>query len=258
MADYNSIYTGEQIDEGVGKALGADFLPLAAEAHRMIFRGKNLGTSLTSAQRSEIQAGTFKDLYLGDYWVINGVNWRIADFDYWLNTGDTNFRNHHLVIIPDSALYTAQMNETNTTDGGYVGSLMYTANLEDAKTAFQNAFGDALLTHHEYLVNAVMNGKPSAVAWFDSTVELPNEIMIYGSHVFAPANDGSTIPTRYTISNSQLALMQACPKFIKNYSSYWLRDVVSAVFFAHVSYLGYAGYAYASSNLGVRPVAAIG
>lgn len=258
MADYNSQYTGEQIDEAVGGVITDPFLPLAPEAHRTIFRGKNLGTSLTSAQRAEIQAGTFGDLYLGDYWVINGVTWRIADFDYWYRCGDTSFTNHHLVIIPDTALYTAPMNAENTTDGGYTGSQMYTEGLAEAKTAFQNAFGDALLTHREYLVNAVTDGRPSAGAWYDSTVELPNEIMIYGCHIYAPANDGSTIPMRYTIDNSQLALMQACPKFIKTRYTYWLRDGISAATFASVGYGGRADYYYAMNSSGVRPVAAIG
>ncbi len=56
---------------------------ISPEAHSRIFRGKNLGTSVTAAQKAAIQDGTFKDLFLGDYWVIGGVNWRIVDMDYW-------------------------------------------------------------------------------------------------------------------------------------------------------------------------------
>lgn len=61
---------------------------------------------------------------------------------------------------------------------------MYTSNLANAKTIINSAFGSAVLTHREYLTNAVTNGYPSAGAWFDSNVELPNEIMIYGSLVY--------------------------------------------------------------------------
>ena len=227
--------------------------------HRNIFRGKNLGTVLTAEQKTNIQNGTFKGLFLGDYWVIGGRNWRIVDFNYWYNCGDTAFTNNHLVIMPDTTLYTAQMNATNITTGGYVGSEMYTANLENAKTIVNAAFGSAVLTHREYLTNAVTSGYPSAGAWFDSDVELPNEIMMYGSLVFTPAGDGTIVVNRHTISKTQLALFSVVPKFVNIRASYWLRDVVSASYFARVSRIGFTTYNYAASNsLGVRPVFAIG
>ena len=121
-----------------------------------------------------------------------------------------------------------------------------------------STFGDLVLTHHEYLTNAVTNGYPSAGAWYDSTVELPNEIMMYGSHVFAPAGDGSFVPTRYTIDKSQLALFKLVPKFIHNRQWFWLRDVVSAAHFASVDAGGATYCAGASTSGGVRPVFAIG
>lgn len=231
---------------------------LAPEMHRNIFRGKSLGSSVTAAQKAAIANGSFEDLYVGDYWTIGGVNWRIVDINYWQRCGDTDFTTPHLVIMPDTNLYTAQMNETNITTGGYVGSLMYTTNLEQAKTTIADAFGDMVLTHREYLTNAVTNGYASAGAWYDSTVELPNEIMMYGSYVHTPAGDGSVIPTRYTINKSQLALFKLVPKFIHNRQWFWLRDVVSAALFASVHFDGFAGDYAASGSCGVRPVFAIG
>lgn len=231
---------------------------LAPEMHRNIFRGKSLGSSVTAAQKAAIADGSFEDLYVGDYWTIGGVNWRIVDINYWMRCGDTDFITPHLVIMPDTNLYTAQMNETNITTGGYVGSLMYTTNLEQAKTTISNAFGDMVLTHREYLTNAVTSGYPSAGAWYDSTVELPNEIMMYGSYVHTPAGDGSVIPTRYTINKSQLALFKLVPKFIHNRQWFWLRDVVSPARFAYVYLDGVTGYHVASSSGGVRPVFAVG
>ncbi len=231
---------------------------LAPEMHRNIFRGKYLGSSVTAAQKAAIKNNTFDDLYVGDYWTIGGVNWRIVDINYWLRCGDTDFTTPHLVIMPDTSLYTAQMNTSNITTGGYVGSAMYTANLETAKTTIASAFGDMVLTHREYLTNAVTNGYPSAGAWYDSSVELPNEIMMYGSHVFTPAGDGSFVPTRYTINKSQLALFKLVPKFIHNRQYFWLRDVVSAAYFAYVDGHGDTGYYGASGSRGVRPVFPVG
>lgn len=228
------------------------------ELHRTVFRGKNLGTALLPAQKSCIQDGTFKGLWLGDYWVIGGRNWRIVDIDYWYNCGDAAFTKHHLVIMPDASLYAAQMNETNITTGGYVGSKMYTTNLANAKTLVNSAFGNAVLVHRDLLVNAVADGYSVGGSWYDSSVELPNEIMMYGSYVFTPAANGTIIPYRYTINKSQLALFQACPKFITNRDWYWLRDVVSAARFAYVANGGDPACSAASGSFGVRPVFAIG
>lgn len=229
------------------------------EMRRRIFRGKNLGTAFTAAQKAAVSNGTFTGLWLGDYWVIGGHTWRIADFDYWWNCGDTAFTKHHLVIVPDKGLYNAQMNASNATTNGYAGSAMFTANLANAKTLAKSAFGsENVLTHREYLDNAMTSGYPSGGAWFDVDVDLMNEIMVYGSFIFRPAGNGSVVVTRYTTANSQLALMAVCPKFIKTRESYWLRDPVSAAYFAGVYGHGLAAYSGASDSLGVRPAFAVG
>lgn len=247
------------------KAIGADdalfamldaFIP--KEQRRMIYRGKNLGAVVTEEQKTNIQNGTFKGFFLGDYWTIGSYTWRIVDFDYWYNCGDTAFTTPHLVIMPDKPLYNAQMNETNITTGGYTGSLMYTENLAQAKTLAASAFGDLILTHREYLTNAVTDGHASAGAWFDSTLDLPNEIMMYGCHVYAAMNNGTVIPTNYTIGKTQLALFTVVPKLISNRATFWLRDVVSSAHFARVSGSGGTNCNNASDSHGVRPVFAIG
>ena len=229
---------------------------ISVEQRRNIFRGKNLGTAFTAAQKAEINAGTFKGFFIGDYWSIGDRIWRIVDINYWLNSGDASCTTPHLVIMPDQSLYSAKMNETNITTGGYVGSQMYTANLANAKTLVNSAFGSAnILNHREHLTNAVTNGYPSAGAWYDSTVELPNEIMMYGSLVFTPAGDGSFVPNRYTIDKTQLALMKMYPRFINpGRYWYWLRDVVSSALFAFVPGNGNTNYTDASNSAGVRPV----
>lgn len=148
---------------------------------------------------------------------------------------------------------------TNVTTGGYVGSEMYKKNLENAKTIVNAAFQGSVLTHREYLCNAVANGRPSGGAWFDSSIELPNEPMMYGHLHFSPTSDGSTVPSIYTISKTQLALFVVCPRFIVNRSyNQWLRDVVSSATFAFVANDGVPGYTVASGSNGVRPVFPVG
>lgn len=234
-------------------------IPNNAGAHNSIYRGKNLGTRVTEAQWAEIKAGTFRDLFIGDYWTINSVTYRIAGFNYWWNCGDTAFTKNHLAIVPDGILYTQKMNETNTTEGGYVNSLMRKSGLEKAKTMIKAAFGaNHVLSHQEHLTNAVTNGKPNGGAWFDSDVELMNEPMVYGSHVFAAGADGITVPMRNTVDKSQLPLFQCCPWLISNRQWFWLRDVVSSVWFAAMFSYGNTYYYAASNEVGVRPVFPIG
>lgn len=269
LTQINELVSGNKLLVGTtdgNKAIAAEdalfamldgFAPV--ELRRVLFRGKNLGTALTAVQKAAIKDGSFKGMFLGDYWSIGGRIWRIVDMDYWYNCGDTAFTSHHLVIMPDEALYNAQMNTTNVTTGGYVGSEMYKSNLANAKTIVNAAFQGSVLTHREYLCNAVANGRPSGGAWFDSSIELPNESMMYGHPHFSPTSDGSTVPAIYTISKTQLALFMVCPRFIVNRSyNQWLRDVVSSAHFARVSSYGNSHSYDASNSDGVRPVFPVG
>lgn len=234
-----------------------------AGAHNAIYRGKSLGSTVTTAQYAAIKAGTFDDLYIGDYWTIGGVNYRIAAFDYYLNSGDTSCTTHHVVIVPDTCLYNAQMHNTssggyeggaaNTTAGGYVGSDMYKSNLEQAKTTIKSAFSGHVLKHRIYLTNAVANGRASGGAWCDSEVDLMCEQMVYGSGIFSPVSDGSNVPVNYRVEKSQLPLFQHEPSRICNRNNWWLRDVITASSFADVNSNGNASCGDASNSLGVRP-----
>lgn len=233
-----------------------------AATHNMVYRGKALGTSVTSEQWAAIKAGAFKDLYLGDYWSIGGMDYIIAAFDYWYKCGDTACNTHHAVVIPRSQLYTYKFNPTNTTEGGYVGSDLYKNGLTQAKTTFNTAFGSAhILNHREYLVNAVTNGKPTGSDWYNSTVDLMNENMVYGGRQFSPMPDGSdpwNACRNYTIDKSQLPLFRLAPwmSFVRDQWC-WLRDVVSAAEFASCGGNGYAACNTASGAVGVWPAAGL-
>lgn len=227
-----------------------------AAAHNCIYRGKNLGTSVTAEQYAAISSGKFTDLYIGDYWVIKGVTYRIAAFDYYYNCGDANFTKHHVVIVPDTSLYKAQMNTSNVTTGGYTGSAMYKSNLAQAKTTIKAAFGSAhVLTKRELLTNAVNGNTPSGWAWFDSDVELMNEVQVYGSVAWG-AHDGNG----YNVASGdgQFPLFMFDRTKLHNREDYWLRDVSSAAFFSYVYGAGGATYGNASYSFGVRPTFCIG
>ena len=232
-------------------AIDAFTLADNAGAHNAVYRGKNLGSAVTAAQWAAIQAGTFEDLFIGDYWTINGVNWRIAAFDYYLAS---DMPDHHVVIVPDTALYSAVMNDSSTTAGGYAGSQMRTTNLATAKTTINNAFGsDHILTFAESLVNAVSSGLPSGISTYECTVELMTERQVYGSPIFSGCPWGSsTVPALNTKDRTQFPLFALNP-YMASLSWYWLRDIVSDSNFAgsNGSTAGFASAGYADG--GVRP-----
>jgi hypothetical protein len=218
-----------------------------------MFRGKNLGTSYTLEQQSQVASGKFLDLWVGDYWVINDTRYYIAAFNYYHNSGDsTVLTTNHVTLVPAENLYTHRMNSTNTTEDGYVGSEMYTTGLNQAKTKIHADFAGHVITHRRYLCNTVANGQASNGEWLDSDVELMNEVMVYGSVV-----SGKGGPSNIGMEKSQLPLFALRPNLLNIVASWWLRDVCSAEGFAHVAATGAARVAYASLAIGVRPVFSI-
>ena len=236
-----------------GKDVASILLVNNAGAHNGIFRGKYLGSSLTETQSAAIQAGTFDDLYIGDYWTIGGVDYVIVAFDYYYNTGDTACTTHHAVIVPRNPLYNAQMNTENVTTGAYVGSKMYTENLNQAKTTIQNAFGAShLLSIRQHFQNATTNGYESGGTWYDATVWLMSEANVYGGNVFKSVINGTGWPNLYSIDNRQYPYFRfALPN--EKRAWYWLRDVADSSFFASVAGGGDSSATAASSSYGVRP-----
>lgn len=249
--------TGQEIARALTRVadrmLGDSFA--SAGYHNSRFRGANLGGTFTAEQSAAIKAGTFDDLYVGDYWEIGGVKYRIAGFNLWLNTGDVQLTTNHAVIVPDTNLYTAQMNSTNDTTGAYALSEMKQTNLGTALTTFENAFGAEHILHRKTLLaNATSGGSASGWAWYDTQIDLMTEAQVYGVRTWgAPAHNGYDIGEKY----SRFPLFTLAPEFITNRSWYWLQDVYSAAAFCYVSNGGDAYNNGASYSDGVRPAVAI-
>lgn len=245
--DFESKMTQEEIN--------ALFTNGGAGTHNSIYRGKCLGTSVTPEQYVAIANGTFEGLYIGDFWTINGVNWRIAAFDPFLNCGDVPLKKHHSLILPDTCLYNAKMNESNTTTGGYVGSVMYKSNLAQAKTMIKAAFGEHVLKRRALLTDAVNGNVPSSFNWFDLEEELMNEVQAFGTVAWG-AHDGNG----YNVASSdyQFPLFRFDISKLHNGEDYWLKDIASSTKFACISRYGCANYGVASLSYGVRPYFCIG
>ena len=225
-----------------------------------LFSGKYLGDKVTPEQYEDISTGTFKLVQLGDYWTMGGHNWRNWGADWYKNRGDTALNAHHIVVMPDEMLLTADgstthyMNDSNTTGGGYKETKMRKTYIPQMTTTITGLFGaDHVLKHRELITNAVANGAASNWEWVDSQVEIPSEVMMYGSRVWGGHYDTAS-------QYSQLPLAKLKPEFINvRAQSYWLRDVASASWFAGVSNDGLANYYDASHAwVGVRPYFLLG
>lgn len=232
---------------------------------------------------SRISDGTFSDLFIGDYFDITinteftaseVVRCVLAHFDYYWNCGDTPFRQHHAVIVPQNAFSAiAKMNETNTTEGGYHASAIITT-LDKYATAINQQI-HCVLTHKDLLTNATnattpsmggagMAGASSGWAWYNTTLCLMSEIQVYGSKVWS----SSGYDTGCT--NRQLALFKHDPTALvckaggtgnadaNNRIWWWLKDIASASSFCGVAGGGVSGSSDASRADGVRPLFCIG
>lgn len=218
--------------------------------------GKYLGDTYTDTQKQAIANGSFDGLNIGDYWTINGVNWRIADFDYYYNVGDTDFTKHHIIVVPDTTLYDAQMNTTATTSPrGYTSSEMFTTNMNNARTAFYNAFGESYIPVHRGLyVSTTSNGVPYEYDWRDMRVELMGEDQVYGHNIWGlVSRNGYDVGTQKT----QFRLFSLDQTKINIRQSYWLTNIQSDGKFTYVGTYGDANRSDANSSHGVRPFACI-
>lgn len=244
----------------------------SAAAHNAIYRGKDLTAYFNSGEMSAaIADGSFRNIYPGDYIIksitidgttYNNVKFIIMDLDPHLHKGDIETTAHHVAIMPEEQLGTAQMNSSHTTTGGYVGSAMWTMHIPKVVAGFEAAFGAAhILEHRELLSNAMdANLKPSGYngwsgassgwAWTSVKVNLANENMVYG----APVVSSSLYDTGER--NNQLAAFRLNPGLIcsKRYW-WWLWSVADASHFCRVTDLGTADSSAAASSNGVRPIA---
>ena len=246
--------------------------PDGAEAHNAMWGGRDITAAFNNGTFStNVANGTFKDIFPGDYITkpvtISGkaytVNWVVADCDYWINKGDTAVTTaHHVVIVPQVPIFAANMNATNTTEGGYAGSRMYRETIPACATGIVSAFGsDHILTFRDSIVRAVntasissgapfWTGASSDWGWYDAQCNLMCERMVYGMPAFSSSAWDAGVATR------QFSAFRLSERLINyNRQWWWLRNVVSSAYFAFVGGDGLAFTFGASSVFGVRPFA---
>lgn len=232
----------EMVEQAVSVYIQA---ALPAEMHRNIFREKSLGESITAEQLAAIRDGSFKDLYIGDYWEINGVKYRIADVNYWKNVGypeSEKVQKPHILIVPDTVLGSGQMHTSNSTYGGYRNSEMKSTRLNNIAKTLPDTFKSLLLTHRMF----------SDGAWINASVDLMSEVMVHGTYICTDNSNKQTSDTQ------QLALFRLAPELKTIGVNYWLRNVAGSQTYTLISQYGDASSDMATSTYGIRPVFAVG
>ena len=247
-------------------------VPDGAPTHNNVFRGQNLG-ALNATHIANIQNGSFHDMFIGDYFSINGSNYVIAGINYKHLHGDITPLGNHLLLMPDrfskledgtlmrgDGKTTHYMNDTDTTAGGFANTKLYNTYMPSIQKRLEADFGSHLLSFREVVSTHVdSSGAPDQGEWRDAKVGIPNEVMVYGSIQNGNNKNGSW----YNIGddNVQLPLFRLDFDELTNHRDavFWLRDVRSATGFAGADIIGYYGW-YGASNpwYGVRAFFLIG
>ena len=234
-----------------------------------IYGGRNILDYFTEDELSEkIAKGDFSGLYLGDYITksvtIDGTaysrKWMFAHFDgfYCQGTsvsGTTSLNTHHIVMVPDSILGNAKMNETNTTEGGYQASNMWTVTIPKCAEAITTAFTSAHVLPFRTTVSSVMSattasrgnaawtGATSANAWVTATCNLMSEPQYYGTTVFS--SSGYDVG----VNKWQFPLFTRLPY---KREVFWLTGIASSTLYCFSS-LGDAHTNPPTQSRGLRP-----
>lgn len=247
-------------------------VPDGAPTHNNIFRGQNLG-ALNATHIANIQNGSFHNMFIGDYFSINGSNYVIAGINTKHFHGDNTSLGNHLLLMPDrfskledgtvmagDGKTTHYMNDTDTTTGGFAGTKLYQTYMPSIQKKLEADFGSNLLTFREFISNHVdASGAPDTGDWRDAKLGIPNEVMIYGTTMNGNNKNGAQ--SNIGDDDTQLPLFRLNPDEITNHreGAFWLRDVHSASAFSHVSSFGDTSFDNASNAwFGVRAFFLIG
>ena len=223
-------------------------VPDGAQTHNNVFRGSSLG-ALNATHIANIKNGSFHDMFIGDYFTVNGSNYVIAGINTKHLKGDNMQLGNHLLLMPDrfSKLEdgtvmkddvnpTHYMNDTATTAGGFANTKLYKTYMPSIQKKLEADFGSNLLTFREVVSTHVDDsGAPDQDEWRDAKLAIPNEVMVYGTTLNGNNKNGSW----HNIGDDdvQLPLFRLNPDELTNHKdwAYWLRDIHSASEFVTTS-----------------------
>jgi len=227
-----------------------------AAAHNGIYVNEDITDMWNDGTFSKnVQNGTFKDIFPGMYITKKysttfhsnvTEDFVVGELNYHLHHGDTETTAHHaLMVMKNGSPTIHQMNTSNTSADGYVGSAMWKSVIPVFTTGMQNAFGeDHILSHRELLTISIgsnlasmagagLQGASNNWAWQDVLFNLMNNVMLFGviptSSSFFDTGDCTKQIALFELANELKIAHQG-----KGGGRYWnwLRDVASSAYFA--------------------------
>lgn len=200
------------------------------------YGGRELGQDVVSeAHKQAIKDGTFYDIYIGDYWIFDGVKYYVADINYWDTQSLNSVIPPHLLLVPGDGIYNMSMYEL--TEGvsftGYVGCKWRTSTERtNLKNAMESYFGSNMtFDHMEFLPTNLtsqtltLDGDScteilETTSALNTNFDLLTEQMVFGCKI-------SGYKTSDTNALKQLRLFKCKSMFTTTYGEggYWLRDL---------------------------------
>lgn len=224
---------------GVLSADGGASMPYTN--HNGGIRGKNLGSSYTAEQKAAIAAGTFDDIYVGDYWTFGGTVWRVVDIDTFYQHGDPRCTEHHAVIMPDEALLNSGFDSSL-----YGNDTIATTKLPAEAASLESIIGSYLIAK-KYMVH---KDTSEYYQWVSYKMMMPS------FHNFLGAYDMGNVPGDPARQSMQFALFRYAPWFINTVVgvNYWCMDRYSSNA-ARVTHTRVCDWQPYTNSYGVRPFA---
>lgn len=222
--------SGLTIDSnGVLSADGGSGTSMPYTNHNGGIRGNNLGSVFTSGQQAAIADGSFADLYVGDYWLIDGIKYVIVDIDYYLNYGyPVITTDHHVIVLPDKVL----SNQGYSTGSQYTTGAIYSTYLPTIALDLEQKFGHFLVDQ-----NFVAYGSGSTPMWAHGQCILPTFTQLQGYNQSINAD-------KEQHKASQFAYFRYNQNLIGADQNYWLRDTNGN---------GQTAYATPEGSMGITP-----
>ena len=223
--------------------------------HNILFRGRLLGETMTTAQQRAIKDGSFTDLWIGDYWLRNNVRYVIAGFNYWL--GQSGVTDNHIVVIAQNLFNSVQFNTgsmNNVRNTAIISNTIETVGLN----RFKDVFGSDKLMYrsHNYATGFDDGaGIPNNVSAANVLVSLMQPPMISTSGVGAIIRDNYTI--NYFNDTMILPLFILKPDWRNTLLNHWLNYVYNRNYASVVGTNGSISAVSVTSSAACYPIAAV-
>lgn len=261
--------------------------------HNSIYRGANLkerfgisdDKALADEVYSRIADGSFRDLYVGDYWPVTitteygteEVTNVLAGFDVYLNSmyeydpANTDYnlltRHHAVVVTKKQFAKSHKMHPTTPIPSdGYRACEIHTTTLPKYAAALQTALNGHIIEvcdtfaydRDDTLHNANAPDLTGVMTSWDYDSSYPAHLTLLTERELYGAPAYSSGPNEVGFETSQLPLFRLNPASKITGGWYWLRDTASAYYFCYCSSYGSANCHDAGNAGGVRPRFLIG